>query len=182
MHKLTLKLDVQTGRPKMHHSHRNWRWKTTSDVRNPRNSGRNRAPRVDSLRQVVEGSEARRLVAEAQRGDDGDGRPTTWNSRWFSHREEKKRREMGVAARDGKEEGALGFQVALRERGGAGEGGRGGWRWRTTGLTRPSCSLSGEDDNAKKNKARRGTGLVVGWVGRGELGRGREEKWAAGKR
>jgi hypothetical protein len=38
--------------------------------------------------------------------------------------EKKKRREMGAAARDGKEEGALGFQVALRERGGAGEVGR----------------------------------------------------------
>jgi hypothetical protein len=96
MHKLTLKLDVQTGRPETHHSHRNRRWTTMSGARNPRNSGRNRAPRFDSLRQVAEGIEARRLVAAAQRGDDGDGRTSTRNSRWFSHREEKEEGDGGA--------------------------------------------------------------------------------------
>jgi hypothetical protein len=72
MQKLTLELKVSTEGTEVDGGHRNRRWKTTSGARNPRNSGRNRAPRFDSLCQVVEDDDALRLEVASLLGVAGD--------------------------------------------------------------------------------------------------------------
>jgi hypothetical protein len=73
MRRPTLELDVPTGWLETHHSHQNRRWEATVGARNPRNSGRNRAPRFDSFRQVEEEDKALRLAMAALLGVAGGG-------------------------------------------------------------------------------------------------------------
>jgi hypothetical protein len=86
---------------------RNRRLKTKADARSRRKSGRDRAPRVNSFRHVVEDGDALRLEVAALLGVVGNGGGMAGKVRWLSVLTEK--RKGGLVAARGEEEGRLGF-------------------------------------------------------------------------